>query len=174
MRCPVLQPWRRAASLVIGQAAVDLVVMRVLAFGGGIRVLKNLPYWRENLYRSRRCYPKVCTRFRPQRAGCPRWWSFLMSSLDDRRQKLMEFKGFRSFPTSPPKCSPSETPRMIHRKLKQYFAAGVKEVWLIDPEACEVEVWKGASLPDHALASGNALTSALLPGFALPLEELFA
>ncbi len=70
--------------------------------------------------------------------------------------------------------SPSETPRTIHRKLKQYFAAGVKEVWLIDPDAREIEIWKGASLPDHALSSGDVLASALLPGFALPLEELFA
>jgi Uma2 family endonuclease len=70
--------------------------------------------------------------------------------------------------------SPSETPRMIHRKLKQYFEAGVKEVWLIDPDSHEVEVWRGATLPDRALVAGEALTSPLLPGFELPLSELFS
>lgn len=70
--------------------------------------------------------------------------------------------------------SPSETPRMIHRKLKQYFAGGVKEVWLIDPEFREVEIWRGATLPDRALAVDEALTSGLLPGFALPLGDPFA
>ena len=69
--------------------------------------------------------------------------------------------------------SPSETPRMIHRKLKQYFAAGVKEVWLVDPESREVEVWIGATLPDRALKVGEMLTSKLLPGFELPLAKLF-
>jgi Uma2 family endonuclease len=70
--------------------------------------------------------------------------------------------------------SPSETPRMIHRKLKQYFDSGVKEVWLIDPDSREIEIWRGAALPDHPRAVGEALTSPLLPGFELPLDELFS
>ena len=70
--------------------------------------------------------------------------------------------------------SPSETTRMIHRKLKQYFEAGVKEVWLIDPEAQEVEVWTGPTIPEHALAGNAVLESSLLPGFKLSLEDLFA
>ena len=95
--------------------------------------------------------------------------------LGDRRQELLGTKVIPIVPDIAAEVlSPSETPRMIHRKLKQYFAAGVKEVWLIDPEAREIEVWKGAILPDHALAGGDVLASALLPGFALPLEDLFA
>jgi Uma2 family endonuclease len=70
--------------------------------------------------------------------------------------------------------SPTETPRMIHRKVKQYFEAGVKEVWLIDPDPREIEIWKGPSLPDPVLAGADLLTSALLPGSGPPLEELFA
>lgn len=70
--------------------------------------------------------------------------------------------------------SPSETPRMIHRKLKQYFAAGVREVWIIDPDTKEVEIWTGPSLPERDLSGEDAITSALLPGFALPLAELFS
>ncbi len=70
--------------------------------------------------------------------------------------------------------SPSETPRKIHRKLKQYFEAGVKEVWIVDAEDRTVEIWTGPSLPDHALTGSEVLESPLLPGFALPLEDLFA
>jgi Uma2 family endonuclease len=69
--------------------------------------------------------------------------------------------------------SPSETPRMIHRKRKQYFEAGVKEVWLIHPEVREIEIWTGPGVSE-VLAAGDALTSTLLPGFELPLEDLFA
>ena len=70
--------------------------------------------------------------------------------------------------------SPSETPRMIHRKLKQYFAAGVKEVWLIDPDVKEVEIWPAAGPSFQQLTGTEVLSSPLLPGFALPLPDLFA
>jgi len=95
--------------------------------------------------------------------------------LGDRREELKNAKVIPIVPEIAAEVlSPSETPRMIHRKLKQYFAAGVKEVWLIDPDVKEIEIWKGPSLPDPVLASADILTSALLPSFALPLEELFA
>src|ERR1700733_3078565 len=62
--------------------------------------------------------------------------------LGDRRQELW---GATVIPIIPELVaevlSPSETPRIIHRKLNQYFEAGVKEVWLIDPEAQEIEIW---------------------------------
>jgi Uma2 family endonuclease len=95
--------------------------------------------------------------------------------LGDRHKDL---KGKKVIPIIPDIAaevlSPSETTRMILRKLKQYFEAGVKEVWLIHPEAREVEIWTGPQIPDHALAIEESLTSPLLPGFALPLADLFA
>ena len=95
--------------------------------------------------------------------------------LGDRRKEL---EGAKVIPIVPDIAaevlSPSETPRMIHRKLKQYFEAGVKEVWLIDPESREVEIWTGPQLPEHELAGDAAITSPLLPNFALPLKELFS
>jgi Uma2 family endonuclease len=95
--------------------------------------------------------------------------------LGDRREEL---KDARVIPISPEIAaevlSPSETPRMIHRKLNQYFAAGVKEVWIIDPETNTAEIWTGPHLPDHELTGADSLSSPLLPGFALRLEELFA
>jgi Uma2 family endonuclease len=95
--------------------------------------------------------------------------------LGDRHEELKNAKVIPIIPEMVAEVlSPNETPRTIHRKLKQYFAAGVKEVWLIDHEVHEVEIWKGPSLPDPVLGGSDVLTSALLPGFALPLEELFA
>ena len=95
--------------------------------------------------------------------------------LGDRQRELA---GAKVIPVVSDLCaevlSPSETPRALHRKLKQYFDAGVKEVWLIDPDADEVEVWTGPSLPNRALTKGDLLTSSLLPGFTLALEDLFA
>ncbi len=70
--------------------------------------------------------------------------------------------------------SPSETIRTIHRKLKQYFEAGVKETWIVDPVSRTIEVWTGPSLPERELAEGDSLTSPLLPGFSLGVTELFA
>jgi Uma2 family endonuclease len=94
--------------------------------------------------------------------------------LGDCHEELKDAKVIQIIPDIAAEIlSPFETPRMIHRKLKQYFEAGVKEVWLIDPDSREVEVWRGAALPDRALVSGEALTSPLLPGFELPLDELF-
>lgn len=95
--------------------------------------------------------------------------------LGDRYEEL---KNAKVIPIVPDICaevlSPIETPRMIHRKLKQYFDAGVKEVWLIDPETREVEMWTGPALPARPLTGSDVVASALLPGFALPLVELFA
>ena len=89
-----------------------------------------------------------------------------------------ELKGAKVIPIIPDIAaeviSPSETPRMIHRKLRQYFAAGVKEVWLIYPETQEIELCDGPGLPFRLLAAGESLTSALVPGFELPLTDLFA
>jgi len=95
--------------------------------------------------------------------------------LGDRRKELENAKVIPIAPDIAVEVlSPSETPRMIHRKLKQYFAAGVKEVWLIDPDSREIEIWTGPSLPDRALAEGDLLTSSWLPGFRLQLPDLFA
>jgi len=93
--------------------------------------------------------------------------------LGDRREEL---RGAKVIPIIPEivaeALSPSETPRMIRRKLSQYFEAGVKEVWLIDIEVKEIEIWT-PTLPFHVLSGNNVLETQLLPGFALPLEELF-
>jgi Uma2 family endonuclease len=94
--------------------------------------------------------------------------------LGDRRAELENAKVIPIIPEIAAEVlSPSDTPRMIHRKMKQYFAAGVKEIWLIDPESKEVEIWTALQLT-RELSGDAEITSPLLPGFALKLEELFS
>lgn len=94
--------------------------------------------------------------------------------LGDHREELRDAKVISIIPhIAVEVLSPSESPRSIHRKMKQYFEAGVKEVWLIDPETEEAEVWTGAGLPFRALVRKDVLDSPLLPGFQFPLAELF-
>ena len=58
-------------------------------------------------------------------------------------------------------------------KCRFYRDHGVDVAWLIDPEARAVEVFEDAN--DGELLSANAaLESSYLPGFSLPLAELFA
>jgi Uma2 family endonuclease len=95
--------------------------------------------------------------------------------LGDRRALLRGATVIRVIPDIVVEViSPSETPRAIHRKLRQYFEAGVKEAWLVYPESRTIEIWTGLALPTTELAEGDKLNSPLLPGFALPIAELFA
>lgn len=95
--------------------------------------------------------------------------------LGDRRNELEGSKVIYVIPDIAVEVlSPNERPGRIHRKLRQYFAAGVKQVWLLDPESNTIEIWTGPTLPERELAVGYTLTSPLLPGFELPLVELFS
>ncbi|BAC90288.1 Uma2 family endonuclease [Gloeobacter violaceus] len=62
-------------------------------------------------------------------------------------------------------------------KLRLYSARGVREYWLVDWRAQQVEVYRReqASLALAAtLLAGDTLTSPLLPGFAYPVAGIFA
>jgi Uma2 family endonuclease len=70
--------------------------------------------------------------------------------------------------------SRSNTAAEMERKRSEYFAAGVRLVWMIDPERRTVEVSSSPSA--SAILSGSETLdgSDVLPGFKLPLPELFA
>ncbi len=60
------------------------------------------------------------------------------------------------------------------RKRREYFHAGVQLVWIIDPRARTVAVYRSA---DNAMVVDNSqlLTADdMLPGFEVNLGELFA
>jgi Uma2 family endonuclease len=70
--------------------------------------------------------------------------------------------------------SESNTRREMERKLQEYFEAGASLVWYIDLRARTVTVY---TAPDQSTVLGESATldgGDLLPGFALPLRELFA
>ena len=71
--------------------------------------------------------------------------------------------------------SPSNTPGEMSRKRRDYFAAGVRLLWIVDPKARTVAVFTSADPPDAVLTEDQTLDGgAVLPGFTLPLRELFA
>jgi Uma2 family endonuclease len=70
--------------------------------------------------------------------------------------------------------SAGNTPGEMARKRQEYFAAGVRLVWLVDPVARTVEVY---TAPEQSMVLHAADTldgGVVLPGFALPLHKLFA
>jgi Uma2 family endonuclease len=70
--------------------------------------------------------------------------------------------------------SPSDRPSRVARKVHQYLQAGVKLVWVVDPEVQEVGVHRpGVELEilgvEATLAGGDEL-----PGFECRVAEIFA
>ena len=69
--------------------------------------------------------------------------------------------------------SRSNTEAEMARKLREYFAAGVRCVWLLDPKPRTMRVF--ASADDCVLLSEKETLDGgeVLAGFSLPLQELF-
>ena len=70
--------------------------------------------------------------------------------------------------------SESNTKREMARKCNEYFDAGVRLVWIVDPKTSTVAVFTGPEEfkvlnQDQTLDGGE-----VLPGFTLSLRELFA
>ena len=69
--------------------------------------------------------------------------------------------------------SPTDRPDQVPRELDEYFAAGVRLVWVIDPATRTVQVHHGRGEP-LSLASGAVVTGeAVLPGFEVPVADIF-
>jgi len=60
----------------------------------------------------------------------------------------------------------------IMRKIRTYLAAGVQEVWQVAPEFQTVLIYRGAK-SITVLEIGDSLSTLLLPGWELPLREIF-
>jgi Uma2 family endonuclease len=70
--------------------------------------------------------------------------------------------------------SVSNTPREMSLKVEEYFRAGVKLVWLIDPKTQTAEEYTSPTTPRH-VAKNQALDGHnVLPDFSLSLKQLFA
>ena len=70
--------------------------------------------------------------------------------------------------------SEGNTPKEMSRKLDDYFDAGVRLAWFVDPRSRTVAVFTGKKssrvLREHETLTGGKV----LPGFSVSLKELFA
>ena len=70
--------------------------------------------------------------------------------------------------------SAGNTPGEMRRKLRDYFAAGTRLVWLIYPNSRSAEAYSGPRKRNKLTESDSLSGEKVLPGFTLPLRTLFA
>jgi Uma2 family endonuclease len=70
--------------------------------------------------------------------------------------------------------SEGNTEEEMERKLKEYFLAGARLVWLVDPEARNVRAYTSPEEPVTLTERDTLDGGDVLPGFALPVKDLFA
>ncbi len=68
--------------------------------------------------------------------------------------------------------SKNDTAPEVEAEVGEYLAAGGKAVWVLDPDAQTVTTHTPAA-PPVVFGPADTLTSPLLPGFAVPVIELF-
>jgi Uma2 family endonuclease len=69
--------------------------------------------------------------------------------------------------------SPNDLYSNVKAKLHEYLAAGVREVWLVEPESQDVTIYQSPTR-DRILSEEDELTSELLPGFKCLVGDLFS
>ncbi len=74
--------------------------------------------------------------------------------------------------------SPGNNKKELHNKYEVYEEAGVKEYWIIHPSEQTFFRYildaQGRFQPQRMLTIGNEVTTDVLPGFVLDLNEVFA
>ena len=70
--------------------------------------------------------------------------------------------------------SPSNTSQEMNRKLQDYFTAGVRLVWYVDPANRTVQVFTAVDQATHLQEDQSLVGDPVVPGFVLPLRDLFA
>jgi Uma2 family endonuclease len=68
--------------------------------------------------------------------------------------------------------SPTDLAQDLARKVDQYLAAGAQEVWVVYPGVREVHVFRQGGVAS-VLGPGDTLKTDLLPGFGVPIGQLF-
>jgi Uma2 family endonuclease len=68
--------------------------------------------------------------------------------------------------------SPSNRPGEMRRKARMYLAAGVKMIWIVDPQKQTVAIW-APDTPERVLTSDEIVDgSDVLPGFQIRVADL--
>jgi Uma2 family endonuclease len=70
--------------------------------------------------------------------------------------------------------SPNDSAEELDVKIAEYFRAGVELVWVVYPNQSKIHVYESPTQPITVLWTKDVLEGgAVVPGFKLPLTELF-
>lgn len=69
--------------------------------------------------------------------------------------------------------SPNDMGDEIEAKIAEYLEAGVRQVWVVYPRQASMYVYESANQVRRLTAADTLDGGAVVPGFALPLSELF-
>jgi Uma2 family endonuclease len=69
--------------------------------------------------------------------------------------------------------SPSDAQEDIDEKIDEYLAAGVRLVWVIDPHDRTVTIYRPGQEPEFVNVRQELSADAELPGFRVPVAQLF-
>jgi Uma2 family endonuclease len=69
--------------------------------------------------------------------------------------------------------SPSETHNKVERKIREYFDAGVTQVWKIVPEFKTLTIYFSPTETKILTENDELTCEEILPNFRLPLSEIF-
>ena len=70
--------------------------------------------------------------------------------------------------------SPSDTQEQIDEKIDDYLRAGVAVVWIIDPHDKTVLIYRKGAAPELVNINQELCGDPELPGFRVPVAQIFA
>lgn len=99
--------------------------------------------------------------------------------LSKEREELLTEKNLQGAPDLVAEIASESSRRMdeiVKRKLYEHF--GVREYWVVDPVLETIKVYRLESdrfvrTAELSLEAGDRLTTPLLPGVEVPLDEIF-
>ncbi len=69
--------------------------------------------------------------------------------------------------------SPDDTWDEVHEKLEEYFAVGAKLIWVVAPRRQRLHVYRSLTDLDVLTVQDTLTGGEVLPGFQVPVAELF-
>ena len=69
--------------------------------------------------------------------------------------------------------SPGNTPAEMCDKMTEYFRAGCRVVWIVDPRRKTIEVYRPGKELTVLKEGDEVVEQELLPGFSLPVSDVF-
>jgi Uma2 family endonuclease len=70
--------------------------------------------------------------------------------------------------------SKNDTQPEVDAKVNEYLRAGVRVVWVADPEKQTVTAYRPGQAPQVFAASDTLTVADVIPGFAMPVRDVFA